>query len=413
MKKVSIIMPTYNRGYIISNAIKSVLRQIYKNWELIIVDDGSTDDTLSKVSEFVDDRIKYISYEKNRGGNYARNLGMKNSTGEYIAFLDSDNEWNSDYLEKQLKCFDEAEVDFVFARALIIHSNYTIVFPMVSGEDLKTEEKMIEQSMYESIFDTNVCMLKRIVYECSSGFDEQLKKLQDWEYFFRLLSEQKYRFRFNDEVLCTNYIQEDSIGINNSLYWDSRLYIFKSHIELCRSRKLAVDVLKHMFTNWNMQYISCKDSEKLFSILNSEEKAALCKMYYNIYYESIWNYNLAMKNEQIIKLQKKWIQELHRGHSTINYFHNHHIKRVCIYGFGVLGSLLYEELKDSDIEVSCVIDANMKSDEVFVCTLEEVDSFECDIIVITAVAAFDEISEMLRKKTNVESISIKEIIESL
>ena len=88
----SIITPTFNRGHILPRAIKSVLNQTFKDWELIIVDDGSTDNTSEIVKEFLrDKRIKYIKLERNQGVGKARNKGIELSTGKFIIPLDSDN----------------------------------------------------------------------------------------------------------------------------------------------------------------------------------------------------------------------------------------------------------------------------------------------------------------------------------
>ena len=91
---VSVIIPTYNRAYLIDRSIQSVLNQTYQDFELIVVDDGSTDNTEDIIRQFQekDKRIKYIKYDKNKGGSAARNTGIKNSVRKYIAFQDSDDE---------------------------------------------------------------------------------------------------------------------------------------------------------------------------------------------------------------------------------------------------------------------------------------------------------------------------------
>ena len=93
--KFSIILPTYNRAQLLPRAVNSVLEQTYSNWELIIVDDGSTDNTKNVVEKFLskDQRIKFISYRENRGVNFARNRGIERSTGDVITFLDSDDKF--------------------------------------------------------------------------------------------------------------------------------------------------------------------------------------------------------------------------------------------------------------------------------------------------------------------------------
>ena len=117
MKLFSIIVPTYNRGYILPNTIKSVLNQNFSNWELIIVDDGSTDNTPQVVKSFLtDDRISYIRLSKNRGVNYARNIGISKAKGKYIVPLDSDNQLLENALEIIYQEFEKIQHPLIFFR---------------------------------------------------------------------------------------------------------------------------------------------------------------------------------------------------------------------------------------------------------------------------------------------------------
>lgn len=99
---VSIIMPSYNTGRFITETINSVLAQTYTNWELLIVDDCSPDDTDAVVAQFTDPRIKYFKNEKNSGAAVSRNRALREATGRWIAFLDSDDLWAPEKLEKQI-----------------------------------------------------------------------------------------------------------------------------------------------------------------------------------------------------------------------------------------------------------------------------------------------------------------------
>lgn len=99
---VSIIMPSYNTGKYIAESIQSVMVQTYSDWELIIVDDCSTDETDVIVAEFTDPRIRYLKNEKNSGAAVSRNRALKEAKGRWIAFLDSDDLWEPDKLEKQI-----------------------------------------------------------------------------------------------------------------------------------------------------------------------------------------------------------------------------------------------------------------------------------------------------------------------
>ena len=105
---VSIIMPSYNTGRFISETIESVLAQSYSNWELIIVDDCSTDNTDEVIEDYIsDDRIKYIKNDKNSGAAISRNRALREAKGNWIAFLDSDDLWEPDKLQKQISFMKE------------------------------------------------------------------------------------------------------------------------------------------------------------------------------------------------------------------------------------------------------------------------------------------------------------------
>ncbi|MEP0213205.1 MAG: glycosyltransferase family 2 protein, partial [Cellulophaga sp.] len=129
---VSIIIPTYNRQLTIRRAIDSVLSQSYSNIEIIVVDDCSNDKTYLIMENFKsDDRVQYIRLDKNVGGGGARNLGIKASKGEYIAFQDSDDVWLEDKLVKQMNVFlKNKELDVVFCKIKRISSNSISVFPL-------------------------------------------------------------------------------------------------------------------------------------------------------------------------------------------------------------------------------------------------------------------------------------------
>ncbi len=100
---VSVVVPTYNRSQFLVKAVRSVLGQSYRNLEIILVDDHSNDDTREAIQRIMDPRLKYIRHEKNRGGSATRNTGIRAETGDYIAFLDDDDEWLSLKVARQLE----------------------------------------------------------------------------------------------------------------------------------------------------------------------------------------------------------------------------------------------------------------------------------------------------------------------
>ena len=118
---VSIITPSYNSEAYIKDAIESVLAQTYTNWEMIIVDDCSTDNTLTIISEYEDSRLRVIELNENKGAAIARNTAINEASGRYLAFLDSDDQWYSEKLTKQLSFMQENNLAFTFTRYIRIN----------------------------------------------------------------------------------------------------------------------------------------------------------------------------------------------------------------------------------------------------------------------------------------------------
>lgn len=108
---ISVILPTYNRAHLLIRALNSILIQTYQDFEILVIDDCSSDNTQCIIEEFKDDRIIYIRHENNRGVAAARNSGLAAAKGQYIAFLDSDDEWLPTKLQRQLESFQDATPD--------------------------------------------------------------------------------------------------------------------------------------------------------------------------------------------------------------------------------------------------------------------------------------------------------------
>lgn len=139
---VSIIMPSWNTGNYIAESIESVLNQTYKNWELLIVDDCSTDNTDSVVASFDDKRIRYFKNKKNSGAALTRNRAIRKANGEWIAFLDSDDLWLPEKLEKQLKFMNDNGYVFSYHDFVKIDEKSKPLNVYVSGPDIVTKRKM-------------------------------------------------------------------------------------------------------------------------------------------------------------------------------------------------------------------------------------------------------------------------------
>jgi len=189
--KVSIIIPTYNRSNLVKKAVNSVLRQTLEKLELIIVDDGSTDNTARIIKQISDKRIRYI-YKKNGGVSSARNLGILACRGEDIAFLDDDDIMPEDYLQTMVHHLDEKK-EYGIAFALFIN---------VDSNGRKKEgfgsEWYISGSLTRFFFDRIPQIPSAIVCRKSLlkkfYFDEQLKESEDSDFFLRISTKTKFLF---------------------------------------------------------------------------------------------------------------------------------------------------------------------------------------------------------------------------
>jgi glycosyltransferase involved in cell wall biosynthesis len=208
---VSVIMPAYNRAYIISRAISSVLNQTHTNFELIIVDDGSADNTAEVVKNFDDRRIKYIKHARNLGIAAARNTGMVISRGEYIAFIDSDDEWLPNKLLEQLIAFERAcsEVGAIYSQMQNIEKGkITYIYPKTPPEGDIHRHILSGLPIY-----LLVLLVKRKYVKQTGMFDIDFVFAEDWDFCIRL--SKVCNFKFVETPLANRYVMSDSISICN------------------------------------------------------------------------------------------------------------------------------------------------------------------------------------------------------
>ncbi len=180
---VSVVIPSYNRANVLPRAVKSVLAQTYQDFEIIIIDDCSKDNTQEVVKNFNDPRIRYIRHEINKGGNAARNTGIKAANGEFVAFLDSDDEWLPTKLEKQIPLFDNPNVGLVYCGFIFIEQGVGQGEKrlVVCGSDFK--EDIFVQNL---VGTTSVAVVRKGLLDDIKGFDVALRSCQDWDLYIRL-----------------------------------------------------------------------------------------------------------------------------------------------------------------------------------------------------------------------------------
>lgn len=173
---ISVIMPTYKRSDKLGRAIESILNQTYSNFEIVIVDDNNPDTEYRKETEkFMNDyksesRIKYVKMEKNGGGAAARNFGIKNAKGTYIAFLDDDDVYLPNKLEKQLKFMLDNNLDASFSNETVLDEKTGKLIYKKEYKDFKKDD-ILHYHLTEMIVGPQTFMYKKSVLEEINGFD--------------------------------------------------------------------------------------------------------------------------------------------------------------------------------------------------------------------------------------------------
>lgn len=212
---VSIIMPSYNTGHYIRESIKSILNQTYQNWELIIVDDCSTDDTEEILRTFLDDkRITYLKNERNSGAAVSRNKALREAKGKWVAFLDSDDIWHPQKLEKQLDFMIKNGYKFTYTDYQIQLNGVWKPY-IYTGPRIVNKRKMKDYCYFSTItvmYDRESIGLIQI---------EPIKKNNDYAMWLRII-EKAPCYRLNE---CLSYYIKHEGSVSSG----SKLKLIKHH----------------------------------------------------------------------------------------------------------------------------------------------------------------------------------------
>jgi glycosyltransferase involved in cell wall biosynthesis len=195
--------------------MRSVLNQSYRHVELILVNDGSTDDTAKLVQRFNDARISYLEHRHNRGAAAARNAGLRLARGKLLAFQDSDDEWLPDKLEKQLRALDSGSPELG-----AVYCAYTRIQPDGSEQRVprpgpeRLSGNLHGELLLGNFIGTPTLLVRREALDEAGTFDERLPRFQDWELMIRI--SRKRPIGFVDEPLVRAYVCEDRITAGHS-----------------------------------------------------------------------------------------------------------------------------------------------------------------------------------------------------
>jgi glycosyltransferase involved in cell wall biosynthesis len=221
---VSVIIPTYNHAQYVGDAIQSVLDQEYRNFEIIVVDDGSTDDSQAVVAEF-GAQVRYI-WQENRGLSAARNTGIEAANGAYISLLDADDMLEPRFLGTLVSIL-EAEPDFAGVYCgyqFVDHLNH----PLPQREDrLIAEDQLFRALAGGNFLVPESILVRRSCYEDAGPFDECLDACEDWDMWLRITS--RYRISGTNQILTRHRILPGSMSTDPIRMLDNRLAVLKKH----------------------------------------------------------------------------------------------------------------------------------------------------------------------------------------
>lgn len=377
---VSVIIPVYNREATVGRAVMSVLNQSYTNFELIIVDDCSNDNSLNVIREFQDERIRVITLERNSGANAARNKGIIAAKGQYIAFQDSDDAWDRDKLKIQLQEMMSRELSACFCAYRLIDSIGESVVPEDFEDKEKYETKLINVLSSCNVVGTPTLMVKKDIFDKIGYFDEEMPRLQDYEFVIRLAQKEKIGYIACPLVLV--YHSQISISTNLEALCEAVILLLIKHGDFVNKQSMV-----SLFLN---NALLSGQSSQLYTDCVRFQNMAVRK---NIQDLNVLEYVLdclVHKYRSCSYIQRKLYESQMKNLKP---------DQFVIYGAGHVGRKIYRELKDKGIYPKCFLVTQDKKEDMIdgipVCIIDEWDDKDIMVVVGTAAVSQNEIIDIL------------------
>jgi len=280
---VSVIIPTYNYACFLSEAVESVLKQSYKNWECIIVDDGSTDDTKNVVDLFTakDKRIKYVCHKKNRGLASARNTGIKESSGKYIQFLDADDWLDQNKIRFQLRWSLEKSAPISYCEVAQYEQNRQRPNIRYVGQ-LNDQFKHLYCFWFVYPFPIHSLLIKRNIFDTHGKFLESLRACEDRYFLCKLIYEgQHFSYfpfvggfrRLHNQNMNTRrpFIFQNIIHFYKQTTKDFNKYFFSKNYGFSSVEIMNANLTYLYFKEISDSEIKIKDVAKIRNILAKDD----------------------------------------------------------------------------------------------------------------------------------------------
>ena len=243
---VSVVIPTRQRPLLVARAVESVLFQTYANLEVIVVIDGPDGATQKALGNFSDARLRVVALLRSVGGAAARNVGVQNATGAWIAFLDDDDEWLPERVERQLGvglCSSHASPIIssrLIARSPTADYVWPVTVPFTPIADYLMQRKGLFQG--DGLIQTSTLLMPSALMRMCP-FNERLKKHQDWDWLIRAMSYDEVGIEFVSDPLVVWHIEEDRTSMSSSSDWRFSMEWLESIKTSCSARSYATFLL--------------------------------------------------------------------------------------------------------------------------------------------------------------------------
>lgn len=400
---VSVVIPMYNSATTIQRTVDSVLKQTYKNLEVIIVDDASSDNSVDIIKEIDDPRIILIENDCNMGPSGSRNKGVKYANYAYIAFEDSDDIWLPDKLMLQMELITHnKEYGMVYcAYAYTTEKSYNKV-----PSDIY-EKNELDGYIFDSIWKSNkigtpTMLIKKEVFDKVGGFNNSLSSIEDWEFALRVA--QYCEIGFLDQIKVIADYTKEGVNSRHSSQIDAYIYMMQEFPYMTRTDKI-LNIFNQL---WNLpntvhhEYLNKIIQNK---IMDEVQVDILYKLSKKNYEEKQVNrvYNNIVPS---IKIKKFLLHKTKMPENIIK------TKKIAVYGASKFGVTIYEQLEICGFKVVGIIDKNeIKIEGINIIKLEDYTD-QADIIVFTIRnLIFENDMEAVLRQENVININIFDILK--
>jgi len=267
--RVSVIIPTYNRYDLLRMAVASVINQTFNSYEIIVVDDGSTDST-SKIKDEYGNALRYF-YKNNAGVSSARNFGIGKSNGEFIAFLDSDDEWRNDKLEKQVNFLDEhKDIGMVLCNYNYMNTSRQITGAVDRRQHLPYDGSLLVYVMMSPWLIPSSLLIRKNILDEVGYFDESLETAEDLDLHIRVAA--KHQIGLLSDLLLNILYTSDGLSQRSNTY-DDNITVIDKYLYLIEDKKILNKIRFNLYS-----------------------KAATGKLYFNEYRPSYKYFKQAILN---------------------------------------------------------------------------------------------------------------------